>query len=1070
MDATKVQFVGASCGQHGPYTFYKAFKYHKDEKPKILSLGEFFFVEILKGAPVSIGELQLIWEDKNNNQLLASVRLYFLPEHTPDGKQEYHGEDEILALSEKLILRLDDLVSLITDECPYWTAGRLLFCERDIEKKTSHGSSSLLQAFQTNNCGLQLSDVNKAKETIGQKETKDDAVKVVVMSFAQYCRYRSIMKRLEHVQDQWLKHTIVSAIGGITSPTHNCHVMFCRDTFFHPELEEFELRCDHFAPNLKGRPRKKKSANKGSTQDSDSYEEESDSSIHQTLGGFGMSASSISLAKQRTRRESCKNGIRWNRNTTREEQHFLASLHKFMRNRQTPIDRVPNLGFKQINLYLFYVNAKKLGGYEEITKKRLWKSLYDMMGGHASSTSAATCTRRHYEKLLLPFERHENGDGHKPFPSSLKKKLHFVRGLMHKHSSDTVDSKSQAPLKVKEKLEMKVKQDAKAKQMSKEPTDVKVKSDEKSDIMKTKKRFAQSKQLAESAVEDKERKWNEIRKKCALQRDKLKKITHRNTVKKMLDKVSSGEDKDDTKDKIDNVQEVKTETTQPEQSRTSPETGETTPQVVQNNSVVTDSSLMQEDAAVKTEKESEPRIDVPCVKQRIKPSIMSPLIQRRGQQKVSKTQEQYPAMRTPSMYYASQFQLAAPTYLGHSVLGGQTGSGLGGLRNSLYRDQSVVSVASSSAGSLSESQRNSVLPGLDRSRPSVIQPTPKAKVAPFVGSQLFQNPSSEVMSPSLKPAHSNSSKRSYPYMDALPPPSPHLLPSQHFSKHPPSISKASPSPAYTNNVFLAPSSTKRSRFEQSTRHHSVSVQDEPIDLSVKTNSHSELAILGTNPNHSVLRKSPHIPPFNLSTSLSSSNSSLPYSIDLTSSRASMDLTSSRTSMDLSSSRVSMDLSTPGKDTVSNRAASLSVVPSSYHNTAGTGRSKSDATKLKSQDTHSASFSPSQRPASAAPLLYTKTSNSNPPSSSSTYQEVLSPNLHPAFPSSSFMPSNVIVTSPLQLQQLYAARFSSVHAAAYEEMVRQQLYAQLNSGTSVAAPPMQIYPHLYKESQKSGATK
>ena len=80
----------------------------------------------------------------------------------------------------------------------------------------------------------------------GQKETKDDAVKVVVMSFAQYCRYRGIMKRLEHVQDKWLKHTIVNAIGGVMSPTHNCHVMFCRDTFFHPELEEFELRCDHF--------------------------------------------------------------------------------------------------------------------------------------------------------------------------------------------------------------------------------------------------------------------------------------------------------------------------------------------------------------------------------------------------------------------------------------------------------------------------------------------------------------------------------------------------------------------------------------------------------------------------------------------------------------------------------------------------------------------------------------------------------------------------------------------------------------------------------------------------------
>lgn len=86
------QIVGQPCMQHGPYTFYKAFKYFKDDKYRILSLGEFFFLKILDQAPVSIGELQLLWEDKNNSQLLTSIRLYFLPEDTPDGKQDDHGE------------------------------------------------------------------------------------------------------------------------------------------------------------------------------------------------------------------------------------------------------------------------------------------------------------------------------------------------------------------------------------------------------------------------------------------------------------------------------------------------------------------------------------------------------------------------------------------------------------------------------------------------------------------------------------------------------------------------------------------------------------------------------------------------------------------------------------------------------------------------------------------------------------------------------------------------------------------------------------------------------------------
>ena len=88
-----LQFVGSPCGQHGPYTFYKSFKYLRNGKYKQLSLGEFFFVQISEDVPLGIGELQLLWEDKNADCThLTSVRLYFLPEHTPEGKQEYHGE------------------------------------------------------------------------------------------------------------------------------------------------------------------------------------------------------------------------------------------------------------------------------------------------------------------------------------------------------------------------------------------------------------------------------------------------------------------------------------------------------------------------------------------------------------------------------------------------------------------------------------------------------------------------------------------------------------------------------------------------------------------------------------------------------------------------------------------------------------------------------------------------------------------------------------------------------------------------------------------------------------------
>ena len=38
---------------------------------------------------------------------------------------------------------------------------------------------------------------------------------------------------------------------------------------------------------------------------------------------------------------------------------------------------------------------------DQITEDRLWKHIYDQLGGHPGNTSAATCTRRIYEKSAL---------------------------------------------------------------------------------------------------------------------------------------------------------------------------------------------------------------------------------------------------------------------------------------------------------------------------------------------------------------------------------------------------------------------------------------------------------------------------------------------------------------------------------------------------------------------------------------------------------------------------------------------------------------------------------------------
>ncbi|XP_077378385.1 AT-rich interactive domain-containing protein 5A [Festucalex cinctus] len=119
--------------------------------------------------------------------------------------------------------------------------------------------------------------------------------------------------------------------------------------------------------------------------------------------------------------DKCKEGLQPGLLRT-EEKSFVSSLHSFMKERGTPIERIPHLGFKQIDLWMIYKAVEKMGGYNSVTARRLWKKVYDELGGSPGSTSAATCTRRHYERLVLPYERHLKGEDDKPLPLSKPRK------------------------------------------------------------------------------------------------------------------------------------------------------------------------------------------------------------------------------------------------------------------------------------------------------------------------------------------------------------------------------------------------------------------------------------------------------------------------------------------------------------------------------------------------------------------------------------------------------------------------------------------------------------------------
>ncbi|KAH1027524.1 hypothetical protein HUJ05_001014 [Dendroctonus ponderosae] len=327
-------------------------------------------------------------------------------------------KDELLAISEKVVIRMDDLITWITVETE-WTWGRLAKCEEEL-KEIKVEPDQLASPRKPAGNNFALSEITMDFSDIEQERLKYEIPPkveshVIVLSFPKYCRYRAMMKRLEGVERQYLKYSVVNALGGFYVKHPNTRILFCRDTFDYPELEGHELLCNHLAPKLKGRPRgkrKKRSISPGSESN------ESESSI----------TNQFSRHNERSNGASPTNSTVATRRSTRchennENKQFMKLLASFMKAKHLPLGRVPSLGYKELNLHEFYTRVQKLGGYECVTTNRLWKSIFDDMTGHLNSTSAATIIRRHYERFLLAYERHEKGEEDKPLPTLERRRL-----------------------------------------------------------------------------------------------------------------------------------------------------------------------------------------------------------------------------------------------------------------------------------------------------------------------------------------------------------------------------------------------------------------------------------------------------------------------------------------------------------------------------------------------------------------------------------------------------------------------------------------------------------------------
>ncbi|XP_032691074.1 uncharacterized protein LOC116853882 isoform X2 [Odontomachus brunneus] len=387
--------LGGACFSHGPYTFYKAVRIGNG---RVLRLGSFFLTKLWSDADlVSIGELQLLWMDSRGpNQPLASLRLYFLPENTPDGRRDTHGEDEVLTISEKVVVRVHDLVTWLSPTLE-WSWGREVYYPTSpiSSPETSPLRYEMPQPQVLTDPGIDFSDVDKQQKeyesNLNSMRRSDCGfqTKVVVLSYPRYCRYRALLRRLEGAEPSWLCSSIAAALGGFTA-TPGTRVLFCRDTFDYPDLETHELLCNHLAPKLKGRPRRKRKKRSASPGESSN---ESEASVASTSKSMSASTSLVIPAVGRPPSSAVR---RSERNTSAEEKKFITDVQSFMNSR--------------VDLFLFYTKVQMLGGYDSVSAGRLWKTIYDDIGGNTGSTSAATITRRHYERLLLPYERYQRGE------------------------------------------------------------------------------------------------------------------------------------------------------------------------------------------------------------------------------------------------------------------------------------------------------------------------------------------------------------------------------------------------------------------------------------------------------------------------------------------------------------------------------------------------------------------------------------------------------------------------------------------------------------------------------------
>lgn len=88
-----------------------------------------------------------------------------------------------------------------------------------------------------------------------------------------------------------------------------------------------------------------------------------------------------------------------------EREVFYERLHAFRDSIGEPIQRLPTLGFKELDLWVLYKEVIRRGGIDTVIANKQWKEVAEALQLPSSCTDSGFRLRLHYKKYLEAFER-----------------------------------------------------------------------------------------------------------------------------------------------------------------------------------------------------------------------------------------------------------------------------------------------------------------------------------------------------------------------------------------------------------------------------------------------------------------------------------------------------------------------------------------------------------------------------------------------------------------------------------------------------------------------------------------